>query len=220
MASEIGGQYASFSDLEGDALRQRVRASLHTVQYNVMDLYSTSGVWQLLARNLVFHRVHMVVTICYMAWMGVRVDIVHSIDSLPPWCRTADFIFLAFFSIQWLVRFMAFSQKRNALKDRWMVLDLALLIQMCASSVPELCQPIRMLSLLRCVPEITVLIKGMVTAMRSVFYTVVLLCVVTYFFAMALMRLTRGTSLGEHFFDSVPNSMLTLFWWYPVQQFG
>lgn len=68
----------------------------------------------------------------------------------------------------------------------------------------------RMARLLRAMPELMILIKGIVAATRSVFFTLLLLCLLLYVFAIAFTQLTVDTQVGQLFFPSVPASMYTL----------
>jgi hypothetical protein len=55
----------------------------------------------------------------------------------------------------------------------------------------------RLVRMLRSLPELMIMIKGMITATGVVGYTLFLLLVVTYVFAIALTQLARGTPLSE-----------------------
>lgn len=68
----------------------------------------------------------------------------------------------------------------------------------------------RMARLLRAMPELMVLIKGMVVAMRSVFFTLCLLAGILYVFGIAFVQLMKGTDAGDKFFFSVPAAMNSL----------
>merc|ERR1740130_1625889 len=64
----------------------------------------------------------------------------------------------------------------------------------------------RMAKLLRAMPELLILIKGIGVASRSVFYTLCLLAVVIYVFAVAFRQLTDNMEIGKKYFSSVPAS--------------
>lgn len=68
----------------------------------------------------------------------------------------------------------------------------------------------RMARLLRAMPELLILIKGMVAAIRSVFFTLALLMLVLYVYAIAFVQLTGGTQVGFTYFNTVPEAMHTL----------
>eukprot|EP00929_Paragymnodinium_shiwhaense_P120734 TRINITY_DN9276_c0_g2_i1.p1 TRINITY_DN9276_c0_g2~~TRINITY_DN9276_c0_g2_i1.p1 ORF type:complete len:323 (+),score=99.26 TRINITY_DN9276_c0_g2_i1:2-970(+) len=68
----------------------------------------------------------------------------------------------------------------------------------------------RLLRMMRSLPELMILIKGMVTAMQSVVYVMLLLLVVTYVFAIACTQLSDGTEFKETYFAHVALSMYSL----------
>jgi hypothetical protein len=59
-------------------------------------------------------------------------------------------------------------------------------------------------------PELMILIKGMLAASRSVFFTMCLLLILLYLFAIMMRQLTEGTPVGQQYFYSVPASMYKL----------
>lgn len=67
----------------------------------------------------------------------------------------------------------------------------------------------RMARLLRAMPELLILIKGMVAAMRSVAFTIGLLFIMLYVFGIAFVQLCDDTPC-EHMFPDVINTMHTL----------
>jgi hypothetical protein len=67
-----------------------------------------------------------------------------------------------------------------------------------------------MARLLRAMPELMILIKGMVAAMRSVLFTLALLGIMTYIFGILFKQLCDGTLMGDAFFPTVPLAMHTL----------
>merc|ERR1719217_714752 len=58
----------------------------------------------------------------------------------------------------------------------------------------------RMGKLLRVMPELMIMIKGMKAATRSVCFTLVLLTIVMYVFAIAFTQLSDGTDAGLTYF--------------------
>merc|ERR1712190_170761 len=69
----------------------------------------------------------------------------------------------------------------------------------------------RMARMLRSMPELMILIKGMVAAIRSVFFVMALLIIVTYMFAIALTLLADGVDVvGEEYFPGVLKAMFCL----------
>lgn len=159
--------------------------------------------------------------------------------------QVVEHAFCAFFVLEILIRFFAFECKRNCLRDMWFVFDFILvvltvtetwvlsLIMLAASGGPDtgvnlgdasvlrvarlmrLTRMARMARLLRAMPELVMLVKGILAAARSVFFTLLLLLCVLYVFAIAFTQLSKplGEEIREQFFSNVIHSMNTL-WLY------
>merc|ERR1719174_3299511 len=112
----------------------------------------------------------------------------------------AENFFCVFFSFEWIVRFLSFRRKVNGLKDAWFVFDSIMVTMMVLETwiftllilifIPEagggagnggimrlarllrLSRMARMGKLLRVMPELLIMIKGMKAATRSVFWTI------------------------------------------------
>mmetsp|Transcript_18211 Transcript_18211/g.38845 ORF Transcript_18211/g.38845 Transcript_18211/m.38845 type:complete len:400 (-) Transcript_18211:8-1207(-) len=68
----------------------------------------------------------------------------------------------------------------------------------------------RLARMLKTLPELMILIKGMTSAMRSVFFVMCLLVIVLYIFAIAFVQLSEGTTFGEKYFPNVVSAMYYL----------
>mmetsp|Transcript_3248 Transcript_3248/g.7679 ORF Transcript_3248/g.7679 Transcript_3248/m.7679 type:complete len:596 (+) Transcript_3248:69-1856(+) len=68
----------------------------------------------------------------------------------------------------------------------------------------------RIVRVARYMPELLILIKGLMVAARSVFFTLVLLLLITYVFSIAFAKLAEGTELEASLFPTLPESLLTL----------
>lgn len=68
----------------------------------------------------------------------------------------------------------------------------------------------RMARLIRLMPDLMILIKGMLVACRSVFFTLLLLLIITFVFSIAFLELSRGTVLEIDYFPSTLSSVLSL----------
>jgi len=60
------------------------------------------------------------------------------------------------------------------------------------------------------IPELMILVKGMVEGMRSVSLTMLLLFIIIYVVAVALTQVSRDSDLGDAYFKTVPAAMYTL----------
>merc|ERR1719335_443421 len=74
----------------------------------------------------------------------------------------------------------------------------------------RLSRMLRMGKLLRVMPELMIMIKGMKAATRSVFFTLLLLLVIMYVFAIAFVQLSDGSDVGAKHFDDVSAAMYSL----------
>merc|ERR1719160_1306651 len=69
----------------------------------------------------------------------------------------------------------------------------------------------RLMRMLKSLPELMILIKGMVTAMKSVSYVMGLLVLLTYVVAIACTQMAVGSdSIGETYFSNVSHAMFSL----------
>lgn len=147
--------------------------------------------------------------------------------------------FCAYFFLEIIVRFLAFKHKAHSVQDAWFMFDAMMaflyvletwilvvivsLSKMDASDqstndmsilrvvrLLRLTRMARMARLLRALPEVMILIKGVSLAMRSVFFTLLLLIMIMYIFAVAFVQLTKDTTVGKSFFNSVLDAMKTL----------
>jgi len=159
----------------------------------------------------------------------------NSLTESGPFFQFMEHAFCTYFFFEWTCRFMSFEKKGNGLKDGWFIFDSVLvfmmvmetwvlLIVMAAAGGGEspvggtsilrlfrLLRLSRLTRMLRSLPELMILIKGMVTAMKSVSYVMALLILITYVFSIAFTQLAVGTeSIGEDYFANIGASMFSL----------
>merc|ERR1712232_1422773 len=131
-------------------------------------------------------------------------------------------IFCVYFTGEWVIRFLAFKHKFNGLKDAWFVFDSCLVFLMVMETwvlvivqsqtggksplgntamlrLLRLLRLSRLMRMLRSPPELMILIKGMMSAMRSVFYV-----------AFCQMAVNTPT-IGDTYFRNVAFGMYSLF---------
>eukprot|EP00929_Paragymnodinium_shiwhaense_P033305 TRINITY_DN18312_c0_g3_i1.p1 TRINITY_DN18312_c0_g3~~TRINITY_DN18312_c0_g3_i1.p1 ORF type:complete len:803 (-),score=138.08 TRINITY_DN18312_c0_g3_i1:56-2464(-) len=148
-------------------------------------------------------------------------------------------VFCTLFFIEIVIRFCAFRDKKYCLYDHWFIFDTGLVMFFVVESwimpllllvvtmgsdggslgkssvlrgarLLRLTRMARITRLLRRMPELMILLKGMMAACRSVLFTLMLLFVVTYVHAIAFTQLLEGTEVGRTMFHSVFRSMHTL----------
>lgn len=235
---DSGGPRPVFADAA--AMKEKLRAALHAPEYNVADFYHERGFWQKIARDHHFENFTLFVIAANSIWIAVDTDYNDSdvLIEADIGFFFGENAFCVYFAFEWIVRFMAFKEKRNCLKDSWFVFDSALVAMMVLETwvisaiiamtsskssgglgnasilrllrLLRLTRMARMARLLRAMPELMILIKGMAVATRSVFFTLCLLVLIIYLFAIAFTTLTKGTPLGDKYFKKVHESMGTL----------
>ncbi|CAK9113664.1 Voltage-dependent T-type calcium channel subunit alpha-1G (Voltage-gated calcium channel subunit alpha Cav3.1) [Durusdinium trenchii] len=147
-------------------------------------------------------------------------------------------LFCTFFTCELILRYSLFTRTWFALQDPWFMFDVFLLILMVfetwlvpiahlltsksgnsmtggasvlrVARVLRVLRTARMARLVRFMPELMILIKGMMVACRSVFFTLVLLLLFTYVFSVAFVQFSRGTALEGQFFGSMGTAIWTL----------
>eukprot|EP00929_Paragymnodinium_shiwhaense_P046485 TRINITY_DN23669_c0_g1_i3.p1 TRINITY_DN23669_c0_g1~~TRINITY_DN23669_c0_g1_i3.p1 ORF type:complete len:578 (+),score=97.76 TRINITY_DN23669_c0_g1_i3:158-1891(+) len=151
----------------------------------------------------------------------------------------AENAFAAYFTFEILTRFFAYKEKLSCLRDPWFVFD-ALLVTfmvvetwlmpfMAADGSPlgqlsilrllRLLRITRMAKLMKAFPELMMIIKGIVAATKAVVWTVILLVIVTYTWAILFTNEYHQGPIGDlevedghvaTFFGSMGKSMLSL----------
>jgi len=227
--------FVDHDNLQG--MREKVKEAISKPHYNVFDYYHESGIWPRIAKSHIFENLTLTIISINALWMWIDTDN-NSADSLleaDVVFQVAEHFFCVYFSFEWFVRFMSFRRKLDGLNDGWFIFDSALVIMMVAetwvmtsillimggegggglsnASILRLFRLLRLSRLarmLRSMPELMILIKGMVAAGRSVFFTLCLLLLLLYIFSIAFTQLTAGTTCGELYFKTIGDSMYTL----------
>ncbi|CAE7347601.1 Scn4a [Symbiodinium pilosum] len=163
------------------------------------------------------------------------------ITNAPIEFQVAENFFCGYFFAELLIRFCAFQFKRHCLQDYWFIFDLFLVVLMVAETwilplvfhllgfkeedlegtvntdllrilrLVRILRLSRMAKLLRAVPELVIIIKGIGFAARSVIVFFMLWTMIIYVFAILLRQLTQSYDVGAKYFSSVSHSMMTLF---------
>lgn len=226
--------------IDREAMKMKVRENLFKEAYDVTKFYKEYGIWQMIAKHPLFDKITLMVIAINAVWIGVDTDWNSAeilMKAAVPF-QIAEHIFCLFFSFEWTVRYNSFQRIRDGLHDGWFVFDSVLVSMMVFETwfltlfmvmfggngssgignasvlrlarLARLSRMARMARLLRAMPELMILIKGMVTATRSVFFTLTLLVLLLYVFAIGFVELTDGTEVGNEYFGDIPASMHTL----------
>mmetsp|Transcript_22990 Transcript_22990/g.52627 ORF Transcript_22990/g.52627 Transcript_22990/m.52627 type:complete len:636 (-) Transcript_22990:120-2027(-) len=223
---------------DADAMKERVRQAVMKPEYNVKNFYKTTGPSQAIATSALFDSIVLFVITLNALWIAVDSDMNTSENPLetPVLFLAVEIAFCVFFLAEVSIRFVAFKYKVNCVRDPWFVFDSVLVIMMLLESVVmrlvlvfapidanssnlgsgfgvirlvRLTKMVRMVRLLRAMPELMVLVKGIMVASRSVFFTLCLLMVVIYVFAIVFtqLRIGEGSEFHEEHFSTIPKAM-------------
>lgn len=222
-----------------DKLKEKATAAAMKKQYSVYDYYKDEGLMQRLARHPFFHNLTILVVIANSVWLGVDADLNTEtiLFNAHPAIIVGENFFCIYFTLEIIVRFLAFQRKLNAFKDFWFSFDLFLALLIIVetwvtpvlllltgdlSGLPEgtvllrlirlvrLVRLTRLTRLLRSFPELMIIVKGLAFATRSVCVFSLLWAIITYAFAIIMRSLTEGSTIGTTFFKTVPESINTL----------
>eukprot|EP00927_Polykrikos_kofoidii_P084895 TRINITY_DN9081_c0_g1_i2.p1 TRINITY_DN9081_c0_g1~~TRINITY_DN9081_c0_g1_i2.p1 ORF type:complete len:652 (-),score=149.45 TRINITY_DN9081_c0_g1_i2:16-1971(-) len=229
-----------FADAE--AMKEKLRQNLGKPEYDVMNLYHKSGLFQLVARSPIFERITLMIITLNAGYISIDTDnnkSTHLLLAAAPF-QIAEHAFCFYFTFEWFVRFMSFKRKRDGCKDSWFVFDSLMVLMMVGETwaltlimmsvesdggqpgggpfssimrplrLLRLSRMMRMAKLLRAMPELLILIKGMVSAMRSVCFTLLLQLIILYVFGITFVQITSDLNVGEKHFALVVTSMHTL----------
>jgi len=235
---EIKMQKATFAS--ADDMKKKLRENMHKPRYDVTNFYYETGCCQAIARNSFFENFTLGVISFNALWLSIDTDLNSAatlVDAHPVFI-VAENAFCVFFTGELLVRFGSFARKINCMKDPWFCFDFLLVTMMVLETwvlglvmlalgggsgsglgnsgllklmrLMRLSRMARIARLLRSMPELLILIKGMVAATRSVFVTLILLMGILYVFGIMFRMLAEGTVAGENFFPGVLSSMHSL----------
>lgn len=224
--------------IDAEDMKARVRAAIGQPEYNVVDFYKTSGCCQQVARKRSFENITLAVIGLNAVWLAIDTDFNKPSDTTSPVFIFAEHFFCLYFFVEWFLRFGAFRNKRDSLRDFWMVFDGSLMLVTVVETWllqfvlwaagatdgghSDSTGMIRLVRLLRIVriariarllhhlPELLILVRAMVIATRAVFFSVILLVLVLYVFGIAFTQLAQGSPLADKYFGNIPDSMTTL----------
>lgn len=235
-------QSGLFDFANTEAIKEKVRSSkLREQPYNVHDKYHETGCFQWLAKHQYFENTTLGVIIVNALWISIDTDLNHEEETIfnaEPVFLIADILFFTYFSLELVVRFCAFKRKRDCCKDGWFVFDSTLVTLYCFDpfvlgiiakvqsggglDLPtavlrlfRLARLSRLVRMLRSLPELMIMIKGMLSAASAVGYTLGLLMLITYIFSIAIRNLVSDEAVtvlqgyGVHL-ESVPEVMHSL----------
>mmetsp|Transcript_39677 Transcript_39677/g.71399 ORF Transcript_39677/g.71399 Transcript_39677/m.71399 type:complete len:534 (+) Transcript_39677:98-1699(+) len=216
--------------------KSRVQEALAKKTYNVFDAYFEEGITQKIAKSALFENVTLSVIMLNGLWLAYDTDVNEASTLLDAEIQfqIAENIFCVYFVFEWTVRFAAFRNKCDGLQDGWFCFDSLLVALMVFDAwivtiyqavsggsfgdtgflsilrLFRLLRLLRMARMLRSMPELMILVNGMLAAMRSVFFVMCLLILIMYVFAIIFTQLAKGTTMGSFYFPNIQHSMYSL----------
>lgn len=225
---------------DADHMKEKVREAILQPDFTVFDYYHREGLSQAIARSPAFDACTLCVIMANAIWLSVETDYNDEalLVDADPGFQVVEHLFCLYFAWEWLVRFMAFERKSHCIKDMWFLFDslLVLLIVLetwvltvvilftggLASTdvgtasllrimrIFRLTRAARVARLLRAIPELMVVVRGIMVVTRTVFLILCLLMIILYVFAVMFTQLAKESSLSKTHFPSVPRSMVNL----------
>ncbi|CAK9082082.1 L type [Durusdinium trenchii] len=197
-------------------MKRNVRNAMMKTRYNVHELWCA----QKIARHPYFENAVLAVIFLNAIWMSVDTDnnpAAVLVDA-PPIFIVMENLFCLFFTTELLIRFVAFDRKRDCCRDFWFVFDCVINIYMIGETwilslilllsdmtttealfdasalriirMVKILRLSRMAKLLRAIPELSIVIKAIGAAGRSMLVIAVFCLMVVYVFALTLKQIT------------------------------
>eukprot|EP00930_Biecheleria_cincta_P082870 TRINITY_DN72512_c0_g1_i1.p1 TRINITY_DN72512_c0_g1~~TRINITY_DN72512_c0_g1_i1.p1 ORF type:complete len:591 (+),score=119.86 TRINITY_DN72512_c0_g1_i1:126-1898(+) len=246
-ASQVESNARLFGWADPEEIKKKVLATSLVTEppYDVFHFYWDTGLFQWLAKHWVFENVTLTVICLNAIYMALDTDLnkpemmksgeSNTLLQSPIAFQVLEHAFCTYFTVEWLIRFAAFRDKRNCFCDGWFFFDTILVMMMVGETwvftavalslgssarspignaamlrLLRLLRLARLVRMLRSLPQLMMLVKGMLAAMASVFYVMCLLLIVTYVFAIGFTQLTAGHELGAKYFANVSVAMYNL----------
>lgn len=232
------GAFVHFSPEHVESVVHQAAFQRFAWQMGLTD--SAPGLFARIVAHRWFERIALLLTLSNVIYISLDVEFNYSglVTRHPVGFIVADNIFCALFLSELLIRFLSYSERLAAFRDMAFLFDALLVAMMMLESwfmpllevmtagesgdvaetssilriarVMRILRTARIAKLVRYMPELVILLKGMLSACRSVFFTLLLLILVTYVFAITITEVSRGTSLETDLFSGLWNTILTL----------
>ncbi|CAE7348419.1 CACNA1S [Symbiodinium natans] len=192
-----------------------------------------------IVRNPWFERLTMTIIFLNAVEMAINAELNEYtvLTDADPFFIAAEMFFCFFFTAELVMRYATYLTTCQAFKDMWFSFDFLLVILMNfetwvfpivqvigqggeslstanalrVARVLRVLRTARMARLVKLMPELMILVKGMLVACRSVFFTLILLLLITFVFSITFIEFSRGNpTLETHYFSSMGNSIMTL----------
>jgi len=223
-----------------EQMKKEIHGGIGKRNYTVNQFYRKEGWIPRIARSNWFFAASMALVVFNASWICIDANRVQRVGNIPGHVTVMENLFCALFTVELLIRFLAFQRRRDCLKDAWFCFDLGLVTMMFietwliplfilafhnesdnsattgdwvvlrVAQVLRLTRLGRIARLLHAVPEVYMLLKGIATAIRSVFVTLILLCVLLLLFGVIFRTQAADDAELASIFPSVGSSMWLL----------
>lgn len=213
---------------------QNVDNMKESMMRRLMDesqVFNKAGILHDIVKSSLFEMLTLAVIVANAIWIGYDAQTNKMpLPQAPYFHQVMEHVFCMFFTVEVAGRYLLYVRSVQAFTDSAFVFDLILVLLMeietwLVYAIPlqtssvgglsvlrllRLSRMGRMVRLVRAVPELMLIIKGVSVASRSVFWTLALMLVVIYVFAVAFYILGDGLEIGQVYFQTVPDSMAFL----------
>lgn len=228
--------------LDAFLLKKKLKQAIAKPKYDVTHFYKNDGRAQAIARSQIMEYSTIVVILFNSFWIAFETDYndADSLVDAEWYFILAEYFFCSFFTAELCIRFAAFADKMHCLQDGWFMFDgfmvvlmvfetyilvaLALIFGTSSNNSANtasmlkifklfrLARVARIAKLVRLVPELIILLKGMIIAGKSVAVTMSLLAIVLYVFAIFFVQTSSVFAPSAHgeFFTNMKTSVNTL----------
>jgi len=226
------------SKLKALDMKSRMRDAFAEPSYIATEHYHKTGCAQKIARSYWFEHGTMLVILLNSVWLGIDSTINRRalLFQADPIIIIIENMLCLAFTVEIVIRFVAFKSKCQAFKDFWFVFDFLLAFFMILETwviawvlmvtgedlflintsvlrmlrLLRLTRVARIARLLRFLPEVMILVRAIGAATRSVVLTVLLGLMIVYVFAIAFTQVAVDTAAGAAYYSSLPQAMFSL----------
>lgn len=226
------------SKLRALDMKSRMRDAFAEPSYIATEHYHKTGWAQHIARSYWFEHTTMLVILLNSVWLGIDSTINRQalLIAADPSIIVIENLLCLAFTVEIIIRFLAFKSKIQAFKDFWFVFDfllaffmvletwvIALVVMLTGGEfllintsvlrmmrLLRLTRVARIARLLRFLPEVMILVRAIGAATRSVVLTVLLGLMIVYVFAIAFTQVAVDTDAGKEYFHTLPAAMFSL----------
>jgi len=219
-------------------MKSKMRDAFAEPSYIATEHYHKTGCAQYIARSHWFEHGTMFVILLNSIWIGIESTINESalLINADPGIIFVENLLCLIFTVEIMIRFIAFKSKWRGIRDFWFIFDFLLAFFMVLetwvlfvvlsftdfdlvffdSSVLRMLRLLRLTRvarvarMLRFLPEVLILVRAIGAATRSVVLTVMLGLMIVYVFAIALTQIAVDTPAGTKYFSTLPEAMFSL----------